>query len=72
MGLRTRKLLGSVAIGAWLVVFCLIAMAVIGRFERPHVLVEIVLYAVLGFAWILPLKPIFVWMGKGGGDRKAP
>lgn len=65
MGLRTRKLLGSMAIALWLLVFCLIAMAVIGQFERPHVLVEVVLYAVLGFAWILPLKPIFVWMGKG-------
>jgi len=50
MGLRTRKLVGTLAIFVWMVVFSLTVMAV--------------LYAVLGFGWILPLKPIFVWMGK--------
>ena len=64
MGLRTRKLLGTLAIFAWMVVFSLTAIAIIGQFDRPHVLVEIVMYAVLGFGWIIPLKPIFVWMGK--------
>jgi len=47
-----------------MVVFSLTAIAIIGQFDRPHVLVEIVMYAVLGFGWIIPLKPIFVWMGK--------
>jgi len=64
MGLRTRKLLGTLAIFIWMVVFSLTVMAVLGSFERPHILVEIVIYAVLGFGWILPLKPVFVWMGK--------
>ena len=65
MGLRTRKLVGSAAIALWLVVFCLLAMALLGRIERPHPLLEILIYAFLGFAWILPLKPVFVWMGRG-------
>jgi len=64
MGLRTRKFVGTLAIFAWMVVFSLTVMAVVARFDRPHVVVEIVMYAVLGFGWILPLKPIFVWMGK--------
>jgi len=49
-----------------MVVFSLVAMAVIGMLPaRPPVWVEPVLYAVLGVAWILPLKPLFIWMGKG-------
>lgn len=72
MGLRTRKLLGSLAIALWLLVFCLAAMAIIGRFDRPHPLVEVALYAALGFAWILPLKPIFIWMGKTPDRRNGP
>lgn len=64
MGLRTRKLVGSAAIAIWLVVFCLVAIAIIGRFDRPNVVIEMMLYAGLGFAWILPLKPVFVWMGR--------
>lgn len=64
MGLRARKFWGTLAIFLWMVVFSLTAMAVLGSFERPHILIEIVLYAALGFGWILPLKPVFVWMGK--------
>ena len=64
MGLRTRKLLGTLAIFVWMVVFSLAVMAVMGSFERPPVIAEILIYAALGFGWILPLKPIFVWMGK--------
>lgn len=64
MGLRSRKLIGTLAIFVWMVVFSLIVVAVIGRFDRPHFVIEIVMYAVLGFGWIIPLKPIFVWMGK--------
>jgi len=63
MGLRTRKFVGTLAIFAWMVVFSLTVMAVMGSIERPPVVIEIGLYAVLGFGWILPLKPIFVWMG---------
>jgi len=47
MGLRTRKLVGTLAIFAWVVVFSLTVMAVLGSFERPHVIVEITMYAVL-------------------------
>jgi len=64
MGLRTRKFVGTLAIFVWMVVFSLGVMAVMGSIERPHMIIEIILYATLGFGWILPLKPIFVWMGK--------
>lgn len=64
MGLRTRKLVGSIAIFIWMVVFSLAVMAIMGRLDRPHFLVEMSIYAALGFGWILPLKPVFVWMGR--------
>jgi len=66
MSLRTRKLVGSIVLFMWMVVFALLAMGVIGMLPaRPPVWVEPVLYAILGVAWILPLKPLFIWMGKG-------
>lgn len=68
MSLRTRKLVGSVAMMLWLIVFALGAMAIIGAWTdaaRPHFLIELLIYVVLGFGWILPLKPLFIWMGKG-------
>jgi hypothetical protein len=71
MGLRTRKLVGSLIIFIWLVVFSLAAMAIIAQFERQHIIVETLIYAVLGFAWIIPLKPVFVWMGKAPRPPEA-
>lgn len=66
MTLRTRKLLGSIVLMLWMITFSLLAMAVIGKMPaRPHFLLELIMYVVLGFAWILPLKPVFIWMGKG-------
>lgn len=65
MTLRTRKLVGSIAIFVWMIVFSLLAMAIIGKMGRPPFLLELLMYVILGFAWILPLKPVFIWMGKG-------
>ncbi len=72
MTLRTRKLVGSIVLTLWMIVFALIAMAAIAMLpERMPVWLEPVVYCVLGFAWILPLKPLFIWMGKGR-DTSAP
>lgn len=66
MSLRTRKLVGSIVLFVWMVVFALVAMVVIAMLpSRPSIWVEPVLYCVLGFVWIIPLKPLFIWMGKG-------
>ena len=73
MSLRTRKLVGSIVLFTWMVVFALVAMAVIAMLpSRPHALIEMVMYAFLGVAWILPLKPLFIWMGKGQGAEVDP
>lgn len=69
MSLRSRKLVGSIVLFTWMVVFALLAMAVIAMLpSRPHPLIEMVMYAVLGVAWIIPLKPLFIWMGKGKSE----
>jgi len=72
MTLRTRKLVGSLALCLWLFVFVMVAVAIISRAERLSLFPELLLYVVLGFAWVLPLKPLFIWMGKGrdGGDAQ--
>jgi len=73
MSLRARKLVGSIVLFTWMVVFALVAMALIAMLpSRPHVLIEMVMYAVLGIVWIVPLKPLFIWMGKGHGAEVDP
>jgi uncharacterized membrane-anchored protein len=66
MTLRTRKLVGSIVLFIWMVVFALLAMAAIAMLPaRMPVWVEPIVYCILGVAWIAPLKPLFIWMGKG-------
>lgn len=66
MTLKTRKLVGSIVLILWMIVFALLAMVVIAQLPaRPHPVLEVLMYAFLGCAWILPLKPVFIWMGKG-------
>lgn len=45
------------------------AVNVVDLFERPSVLVELAVYVVLGFLWILPFR--FVFRGIGQADPDA-
>jgi hypothetical protein len=73
MTLRTRKLIGSIILTIWLIVFALIAMVVIAMLPgRMPVWLEPILYCILGFVWIFPLKPVFIWMGKGRDTGPQP
>lgn len=38
--------------------------------ERPNILIEIVIYLVLGVIWMVPLKFIFKGIGQGDPDAK--
>ncbi|MGN6094812.1 MAG: DUF2842 domain-containing protein [Bosea sp. (in: a-proteobacteria)] len=60
---RTRKLVGTVAILAFVCIYALIAMALAqGRITEAPKLVQGIAYVALGLAWILPLLPLIRWM----------
>lgn len=60
---RTRSLIGTVAILAFVIVYALVAMALAdSRIAQAPAPVQTVLYCVLGIAWIFPLMPMIRWM----------
>ena len=60
---RTRKLIGAVAMIAFVCVYALVAMALVqGRIQEAPKLLQTLVYIVLGLAWILPLLPLIRWM----------
>jgi hypothetical protein len=69
MGQRSRKFIGAVAMLVFVVVYALIAMmlAQARPTQEAPVLLQTLIYAVLGLAWILPLMPLIRWME--GGPR---
>ncbi|GJE53895.1 MULTISPECIES: DUF2842 domain-containing protein [Methylobacterium] len=60
---RTRSLVGTFAILAFVIVYAPLAMALAdSRIAETPALVQTLLYSILGIAWIFPLMPLIRWM----------
>ena len=46
------------------------AVTVVNMLERPSILVELLVYAVLGVLWALPFKFVFRGVGKADPDAE--
>ena len=63
MSRRTRKLIGTLAMFAFVLIYAPIAMALAeSRIVDASKPVQAIAYLVLGLAWILPLMPLIRWM----------
>lgn len=66
---RTRSLLGAIAMIAFVIVYAPLAMALAdSRIAETPGVVQSVLYAILGIAWIFPLMPLIRWMERPDRD----
>lgn len=65
MTIRTRKLFGTIALLALVVVWSLIGMTVA---QTPWLassgLLQAIFYVVAGIGWVLPAMPIISWMAR--------
>jgi hypothetical protein len=66
MRMRTRKFIGVVVTTGFVLVYALVAMALAQArpVQEAAPPVQIILYAALGLAWVLPLMPLIRWMQK--------
>lgn len=66
---RTRKLIGTAAILAFVMIYAPLAMALAeSRIVEAPQAVQAIAYIVLGLVWILPLLPLIRWMEKPDTD----
>jgi hypothetical protein len=61
---RIRKLIGSLAIMAFLALYIWV-VASMSLFVPDHWAAELAYYAVTGLAWGLPILPLISWMNRG-------
>jgi hypothetical protein len=61
---RLRKLIGSVAVLAFLAVYIAVAVTLADRLPDNR-LVQLAYFVVVGTAWGLPLLPLIAWMQRG-------
>ena len=67
---KARKRWALFALVVALPLYIVVAVNVIDLFDRPPFLLELLIYVVLGIVWALPLKRLF--MGIGRADPDAP
>lgn len=63
---KARRRLSLLVLIVGLPLYIIVAVNLIALFDRPPVLVEILIYVALGVVWAFPLK--FVFMGVGQAD----
>jgi ammonia channel protein AmtB len=67
---RTRSLIGTIVMLAFIIVYAPVAMALAdSRIAQTPALVQALLYCFLGIAWIFPLMPLISWMQKPDADQ---
>jgi hypothetical protein len=67
---RARRRWSLVVLLLGLPLYIVAAVSLVGMFDRPGILVELAVFVVLGFLWMLPLR--FVFQGVGREDPDAP
>lgn len=65
---RTRRRLAILILVVGLPIYIVVAVNVVQIFDRPGILVELLIYVALGIVWALPLKAIFKGVGRADPD----
>jgi hypothetical protein len=67
---KTRRRLSLLILLVGLPLYIIVAVNVVGLFDRPPIWLELVVYIGLGILWALPFKAVF--KGVGQEDPDAP
>jgi hypothetical protein len=67
---KARRRLSLLVLLVGLPIYIVAAISIISWLERPSILVELLVYVLLGVLWAIPLKKVF--KGVGQGDPDAP
>ena len=70
MGYKTRRRLSLLVLVVALPIYIVVAVNLIDLLDRPPILVELLIYLGLGVVWALPLRAVF--LGVGRADPKSP
>lgn len=67
---KARRRWSLIILLVGLPLYIIVAVNVVNLIDRPSILVELLVYVVLGFLWMMPFK--FVFRGIGQADPDAP
>ena len=67
---KTRRRLSALILLVGLPLYIVVAISVVGLFDRPPILLELAIYVALGLLWALPFKFIFRGVGQADPDEE--
>ena len=70
MSYRLRRILSVFVLLIALPIYVVIAISVMALFERPPIIIELLIYLALGVVWAFPLKSVFMGVGQEDPNKK--
>ncbi|MBK0328586.1 DUF2842 domain-containing protein [Rhodobacteraceae bacterium F11138] len=67
---RARRGWSLVILLLGLPLYIIVAVKVMSMLDRPPILIELLVYIVLGFLWAIPFKFVFRGVGQADPDQK--
>jgi predicted membrane protein len=68
---KARRRLSLLILIVGLPIYIMVAITILNLLGRPHILIEILVYIVLGVAWIFPFKSVFKGIGQADPDKQT-
>lgn len=65
---KARRRWSLIILLVGLPLYIVLAVTIVGLFDRPSLVVELLVYTVLGVLWALPFKMVFKGVGKADPD----
>ena len=65
---KARRRWSLVILVIGLPIYVIMAIGIIGLFDRPPILFELFIYVALGVVWAFPLKAVFKGIGQADPD----
>ena len=72
MRYATRRRLSLLVLVLGLPIYIVVAVNLIDLLDRPPVLVEMLIYLALGIVWAVPLRSVFLGVGRPDPETDAP
>jgi uncharacterized membrane protein len=66
---KARRRLSLLILLVGLPLYIIVAVNVVALFERPSILIEVIIYVSLGMLWAFPFKYVFRGVGQADPDQ---
>ena len=66
---KARRRLSLLILLVGLPLYIIVAVNVVALFERPSILIEVIIYESLGMLWAFPFKYVFRGVGQADPDQ---